>query len=252
MNEVVVGVLTAAAIASCGMLGYRWGAPRALRAVLIVFTAWTAGGSIAVAMFALGAFGPLGLVTPALVGLFVLVVTGLVGRRVWTTPERSRPLAGAALGSVLGVFVAALVWMCAALLQGLASEPREKADAPEERGVFEEIVRTANRGFVRHLPVIGPLGDEVEATVAIMNASEEQRRRIAEKREWQELAELESYQALARDDELARDLNEFREGSLLALYRIQRNPRFLAFFEEERVQALIPGLRPSELVKELN
>ena len=53
------------------------------------------------------------------------------------------------------------------------------------------------------------------------------------------------------DEDVAEDMEAVRDGSVLALYRLQRNPLVVAFIAEDEVQAMIVGMRPSALAMEI-
>ncbi len=248
MTTLVVVLLTALPMAACGYLGWRLGGRR-LAASMCGFAL---ASSVGIAGTHFGWTTPFGLLTPAVATLLTAVATCWLSLR-WLpagSGQRERSW-GAALGALSGLAVAGSLWIAAALGEGVAAAPHQDALTPTQSWTHA-LVRTANRGFVRHLPVLGPLGDEVEATVAILNAPLEARRELAQGRQWKHLAKLPSYHALAHDAEVQRDLESMRDGSVLALYRLQRNPHIVAFMREPEVRALLPGLRPTVLARELH
>ena len=62
---------------------------------------------------------------------------------------------------------------------------------------------------------------------------------------------MESYRALRDDAEVERDMDALRAGNVLAIYRLQRNPKIVRFLEEPEVQAILPKLRPTVLAREI-
>jgi len=249
VTVLLVVLLSAIPVAACGYLGARWGGRR-IGALLL-------GGACGAALgfwgLRLGWSRPFGLLTPLVAALLAsAAVAGVALRRFAADPApttRSRRI-GAGLGAICGVAVAGSLWTAAALGEGIAASPQPRAE-PAERGWVQALVHTANHGFVRHLPLLGPLSDEVEATIEILNAPAAARRQLAEGRQWERLTELDSYRELAGDEEVAADLAAFRRGNVLALYRLQRNRRVITFMREEQVRALLPTLRPTTLAREL-
>ncbi|MEM7233588.1 MAG: hypothetical protein AAF517_15540, partial [Planctomycetota bacterium] len=181
---------------------------------------------------------------------------------------------GGTLGAGGGVFVAGTLWLVANLVSALSiSDPEitpsspasqtaasERGSAPEANSAldtasaaqwFRSLARTANRGFVRHLPGIGTAGDETEALISILNTNLRTRQRLAESEDWVEIGELESLQAITGDDDLLEDFLAIGRGELVALYRLQRNEKILTFFREEKVQKMIPKLKPSTILRTL-
>ena len=249
MTPIFVALLTAIPVAACGYLGSRLGGRRLAAFVL----ASVCGAALGFAGLRFGWSWPFGLLTPAVIALLATgTASFVVVRWLAHTNSGGERLLGAGLGAVCGVVVAGSLWIVAALGEAAAAAPGPtQASAPASRGWTHALIRTANRGFVRHLPVLGPLGDEVEATVAILNSSPEARRRLVQGRHWEGLTQLASYRDLANDAEVDRDLASVRRGNVLALYRLQRNPRVVAFMHEDEVRALLPELRPSALAREL-
>lgn len=251
----------------CGLLGMRMGGRRFASSAGGFLVALILGSAVTALGVTFSVYWPLGILTPVFAGATCLLVGWFVFTRVLArrlAVDRKVPvtgrnrIAGAVFGATSGVIVAGSLWIAAALVEGLltsnSEEPQSEsalADPETSRGWVHALVKTANRGFVSHLPVLGPLGDEVEATVFILNSSERARRHVANGRDWQRLTELPTYIALNEDADVARDMVAFSEGSLMALYRLQRNPLVVAFIEEEQVQAMVVGLRPSLLAEEI-
>ena len=262
MTEIFVAALTLFAISVCAFVGSRLGGRRFASSAGGFLLALVLGSAVVALAVHFAVYWPLGLLTPAVAGticFFVgwFVLTRMLARRLSVDREapvegRNRVM-GAVMGGASGVFVSGSLWVAAMLAEGVwtARPPEQQVAVEPSRGWTHALVKTANRGFVRHLPVIGELGDEVEATVFILNSSEDARRHIANSRDFQRLIELPSYKALSEDAEVARDMEAVREGSVMALYRLQRNPRVVAFIEEDEVKAMIAGLRPTALAKEI-
>ncbi|MCC7399337.1 MAG: hypothetical protein IT455_19890 [Planctomycetes bacterium] len=255
MNLLIVATTTGvvAAVATFGA----WLGGRRIGRVLAVTAVALAGAAGAAALaWQNGWFWPCGLLTPLLVGAVVWLSVVAAGRRCWppatSAPARGGRWLGALLGAVVGLYGAAAGWLLgAATADTLAASTALSYDEDDAdvADAWRELLRTADRGFVRHLPLLGELSSEFEALVYILDAPAHARRAVVEQQQWQALAQLPSYRELLADQAIRRDLEALREGDLLALYRVQRSPRFLAFFECEAVQRVLPGLRPSLLAK---
>ena len=204
MTEVFVGALTLFAIGGCALVGSRLGGRRFSSSAGGFLLALILGSSVGALGIRLAVYWPFGLLTPAIAGticFFVgwFVLTRVLARRF--AVDRKAPVVGrnrtvgALMGGASGVFVAGSLWVAAMLAEGVwtAHPPQQQPNTEISRGWTHALVKTANRGFVRHLPVIGELGDEVEATVLILNSSERARRHVANGRDWQRLVELPSY-----------------------------------------------------------
>lgn len=57
--------------------------------------------------------------------------------------------------------------------------------------------------------------------------------------------------AVLEDDELFRDIAQVAEGNILAVYRLQRNPRILAFGAEDAVWKIVATTRLTLLAREI-
>ena len=270
MTGWIVGLVTAVVIGAMSLLGARVGGRRIGSGVGGFVLAALLAAAVVSAGFRFGWHSPLGLLTPllggALAGMtgWVLFARGLA-RVLRADPDaaigKTDRRAGLAIGSVCGVLVAAVFWIVLTLAEGLWAGAQATAACaacavegerePEARGWAHALVRTANRGFVTHLPVLGPLGDEAEASIYVLNAPPELRRRVAEERDWESLTRLESYLALRDDPDVMRDMDALRDGQVFALLRLQKNPKIVRFLEEPEVQALLPELRPTVLAKEI-
>jgi len=241
MTAWIVGLLTAAVIGAGALLGARLGGRRTGSGVGGFVLAALLASLVASVGFRAGWRQPFGLLTPLMAGATV----GMIGwfalarglARVFraapdASPGRGERGVGLAIGAVCGVMAAGVLWILGTLAEGLwagshspaacAAHAGDGGGAPESRGWTHALVKTANRGFVTHLPVLGPLGDEAEASIYILNASPEVRQRIATERDWEPLTKLESYRALRDDADVSRDMDALRAGNVLAIYRLRR------------------------------
>lgn len=254
---VLVVVATALVAAVAGAVGAWLGGRRLGRALVLATMAWLAGGAAVVLAWRNGWFRPLGLVTPLVVGVCVmlLVVTLLGG--VWRRSQSPAPegrLLGSVLGATVGLYVAAVGWMLGGVVADASARviradalPPVAARDDATAAAWRELLHTADRGFVRHLPFVGDLSRECEALIYVLDAPAEARQVYANQQHWGELAELPSCRELLQDAAFGRDVDDLRAGDLLALYRMQNNPRFLAFVTGSGLQERLPGLRPSAI-----
>jgi len=165
---------------------------------------------------------------------------------------------GALLGAGCGAAAAAAGWcalpLCALSVWALPFAPSERDAAACESGPFPAVAQlfdVAHRGFLRHLPVVGPASDEIAALCTVLRASPGQQQRLAAACGWQQLAELPAMQDALADDDLLAEIARVRDGSLLALCRLQAHPRVLDLAGDPAVQELIAGLRPTALAAAL-
>jgi len=268
MVDVLAVLLLASPVLAGGLLGYRAGAAEVLRRAGPIILGWAFAILAAAAAWKAGWFQPLGLVTPLALGL----VTGLAVRQLTRRPvavlvrraagrlsgRAIRPIrktAGALCGSAGGLVLAATLWFSSLFAASWMAGPRGISAAPpaalDTTGIALALLRTAHHGFVRHLPVVGPAGDEVEALGLILNAGVDARARLADEMGWERIADLPSFRAIVEDSNIFEEIDRVRRGRVDALYRLQRHPKIIAFVMEEEVQKVIAETRPSILAKKL-
>ena len=268
MMEFWVVSLTGIPIILAAGLGYRLGSQQLLLRCGTWLFSLTSAAVVALYGFRAGWYEPLGLITPALLGSITGLLVHRFARRGLSRLQRhdreSIPRGDRVLGSVLGgtggVVLSASLWLLLLLSLGLPTPPQSarttpalapRASSPPQGSWLNSLVRTANRGFVRHLPLVGSLSDEVEALILILNSDGRLRDRLAQRRGFYRLANLPTLRAIADDDDVLSEIDGLGKGNLLSLYRLQRHPKIIAFFKEEAVQELILKLRPSKLIREL-
>lgn len=255
MTELAVALLTLGLVCACAVRGHAQGWRRAGRGVLRRVLPAAAAAALLGAGMTARWFWPFGLATPWIAaGLLLVGGAWALGR--WLpqrdeAPGRGERWLGAAVGALVGTACAASFWLVLLVMAGGAAADSETARAGERRWL-EALATTANRGFVRHLPVVGPLGDELEALLVVLNADGDAHRALARAHDWERLAGLPVVQDALVDDEVGRELDAVRGGSLLALYRLQRHPAVLALFESDAVMRRVEGLRPSHLAAALD
>jgi MFS family permease len=266
MMEFLAAFFTGLPVLVGAVLGARSGGRRLLAAGATLLAMWLAGIAAALAAVKGGWYEPAGLVTPVLIGLAAAVLARAVIRRATAGEGKPRAPsiagrgAGALFGAASGFAVAVSVWLLLFLFCAVAAAPpaadpqrsnREPSGLARAGNVFQALVQTANRGFVRHLPVIGPLEEEVEALAYILRADPRVRAELARQARWDGLSELPSLQAIVDDRATMADIDRVGRGNLAALYRLQKNPLIIAFCREAPVQKLLRETRPTLLAKEL-
>ena len=268
MGDAIAVLLLASPVLAGGLLGYRAGAVEVLARVGPIILGWAFAILAAAVAWKAGWFQPLGLVTPLVLG----IVTGLAARHLSRRPVANlvrrasgrlsrralRPIwktAGAVAGSAGGLVLAISLWLLSLFAASWAAGPREvsstQPQALDKTGIALALLRTAHHGFVRHLPLVGPVGDEVEALGLILNAGVDARARLADEMGWEKIADLPSFQAIFEDASILEEIDGVRRGRVDALYRLQRHPKIIAFVMEEDVQKIIAGTRPSILARRL-
>jgi hypothetical protein len=267
MTEILILLLTAIPILLGIAIGYRSGLRRILWALCPLVAGWTLSLAVIIAVINARWFWPFGLFTPVICGLVSgeiarQLLRGMLGKfsrkvaasSATTGPGHLERAAGASLGAGMGFCLAAFAWLAMLLL--VAALPSKTASigeatppsAPSLPGALLEI---AHRGFVKHLPLLGPIGDEVEALTYILKARAEARDELARELGWDQLAALPSFRAILGDRETVEDLDRLRDGDFKAVFNLQLNPRIIAFFEEEAVRKLVLETRPTDLAERL-
>ena len=262
MVEFLVLCLTLVPTALGAIHGFRAGGDRLVVRWGPIILSWAVGVASAFLSFRAGLFEPFGLVTPLLVGVLVATSTTAVLYRVVvfrmkresSPPGSATRLVGALAGLVGGLVIASSAWLGLVAIDGWRSVTPSCAP-PSEQSLAGEwlhsLVRTANRGFLRHLPMVAPLSDEIEALLFILNADPVFCEKLASERGWKELRTLPSFQAIIADGEILDEIDSVSGGNLAALYRLQRNAKVIAFVVDEEVQTILTGVRPSILAREL-
>lgn len=264
MIDLAVLLLTSATVLLFALIGCRVGSQRLLSTAGSIALAWSVGIGVVWSAMKLGWYRPFGLLTPLVLGVSCAwVLKRFIPRgmpriipagwmRFLCRVDKSF---GSLLGIACGVLFAASFWLIMLLGEGVFRSTARGTPAEASRGStgrwIEALVKTANHGFVRHIPVVGPLGDEIEAVSFILTTDSGARAELASGPRFEGLENLASFQAIVKEQRIFDDIKRAGEGDLLALYRLQRHPLIIAFCEENEVQKLILETRPSLLAKEL-
>ena len=99
--------------------------------------------------------------------------------------------------------------------------------------------------------MIGPASDEIESLIFVLNADDDIQARLAEEKGWTELKGLPSFRTIIEDFDILDEIDSMSTGNVAALYRLQRNPKVIAFLLDDQVQAVLPGVRPTVLAREI-
>lgn len=206
---------------------------------------------------------PIGLISPLLYGLIGSVLVACLSdkwsrvrnarsKRIVTPSRQLNGFAGAGIG------VAVSLVFCPLLLRVESQPSRARttnptpASAPlEPRTALGEFARIVNVGFVRHVPIAGDMSAELVAIASILDQPLETRKQFAIAKRWDSLAELPSFVAIVENKELIADIDAAADGSLLALYRLQKHPLVLEFAREEELQSIVSQFDAQEIAKEL-
>ncbi len=264
MIEALAWALTVIPVLAASFLGCRAGAWRLLALGGPIAVGWAAAIAAMLVGFWARWFQPFGFVTPAILGLVVAVAARQATRRKFASlsPQaravgRPARAVGALLGAGGGSVAVASLWLGVALASATLTPPGSSSsaalgpDASEGTSMFQALFQTANRGFIRHLPLVGSLGDEVEALTYILNTDPHIRAELAFEEGWENLAELPSLQVIVKNQETLDEIDRVGSGDMAALYRLQKNPLILDFLAEPDVQKLLLETRPTTVAKQL-
>ena len=265
MNDLAVGLLTLLPVLIGAKLGYRRGGERTLVWLTRVIVAWGTGIGLTLYGLRLGCHWPAGLISPIVIGLLgALMMSRLL---VWrdsysVTQERIgvfQRTVGTTLGAVIGFVLAVAGWQVALLADSLTTPlqlaANEGATLPHpqvsQQSAWSSLAEVAHQGFLKHLPVAGPLSDEMLAVGTILKTPQAVRRQYALHKGWDSLAALPSLQAIANDQALFAEIDAAVSGNLASLYRLQKHPLIMEFYHEEPLQAMISNLQASQIADEL-
>lgn len=257
MMEFAVALVGILATTQGGVVGWRLGASRLIATIAQPMFYGAVTIAAASASAAAGWFWPFGLITPLVIGIGSAIGVRRCIRRArpqarWRQVDRRQKYAGLLLGSGAGVFVAGALWLVVLLVSSISPRPGPSESTAGMRSDWlSDLALTANRGFVRHLPILGPAGDELEALMLILNAPPRARQHLANRSYWQELAALPEMRDTLADQSLLDEIDRIRCGNPVALYRLQQHPRIIALAKSRALHRLIAGLRPSSLAKQL-
>ncbi len=262
MVELLVALLTLTPAALGAIHGFRVGGQRLIARWGTVALSWAVGVAAVCLSFRVGLFVPFGLLTPVVAGILFATATAVIlhraararSKREVPRTGRATRLAGALVGLVGGLAIASSSRLGLVAIDGVSyvDPTRSRQVARGGAGAsLHALVRTANQGFLRHLPMVGSASDEIESLIFVLNADPAIQERLAEEKGWKQLTVLPSFRAIIEDSEVLDEIESVSEGSIAALYRLQRNPKVIAFLVDDRVQAILPGVRPTALARQI-
>ena len=241
-----IGALLIAA-AALGVYGYFRGAVRLLLALL----------PLALASFLLWLLGPLfyridmlrsaGLIWPA----FTLVFTGLAAGYVLQFGVRKKlpskiHRADRIVGSVTDVLFALLVVWLGCVYVAVWSASRQGATS---RGSAEKLARVLDAAVLQWIPAVGSGSTAMMELLEISTADEQVRRRALQELEFDRLLDLPQMRAVQHDAKTRKDIEAAAKGSILALWRLQKNPRILKLVENDEVRGALDSHSLDEIAE---
>ncbi|MEM8944932.1 MAG: hypothetical protein AAGD11_07080 [Planctomycetota bacterium] len=261
MNALLVALLTVTPVLIGLLAGRRIGALRIGRWISRSIFSLIGGVTATLLGYQLEWFRPLGLVTPILLGLLVVSTVSVMTKRAmrWSAPlpSSSQRIIGSLAGATIGLAVAVAGWQTvlfathrsaadqSPILQ--SNEPGQKVETSLHR-----LATIAHAGFLQHVPVAGPLTDDLIAVGRIMDTPIEVRKQFAISRGWEELADLPSFRAIINDETLIAEIEAASSGSFVALYRLQRHPLVIEFSQEQELKDLASGIDVQHIAEELS
>jgi len=269
MNGLLVGLLSAVPVMLGAWLGtYRGGWRTSVWLSKLAF-AWGSGIGLAAYGLRRSWHMPWGLITPVVLGLLVTIFLRILLAWRSKRPLRRAQLGvfqritGAALGSFIGFVLTIALWQIALFASSLttrspatetvlAPQSQPATETANKKSAWVSLAEVAHRGFIRHLPVAGPLTDEFLAVATILKTPQLVRKQFARHKAWDSLADLPSFQALAEDEALFADIDAAVAGNFAALYRLQRHPLMIEFYHEESLQAILVNLQASQIAAEMS
>ena len=268
MNGLLGGVvaITVGAVFFGAWLGSHCGGGRTLAWISKLLFSWGSGVALAAYGLRQGWHTPWGLITPIAAGLLAAIsMRTILAWRSKRSKRRSRlgflqRSSGALLGAALGFVLAIAGWQVALFTSSLTTQAPAavafdendlKQAASDNKTAWASLAEVAHRGFIQHLPVAGPLSNEILAISTILKSPLEVRKEFARHKEWDTLLDLPSFQSIAHNESLFADIDAAVAGNFAALYRLQKHPLIVDFYKEEPLQAMIVDLRASQIASEL-
>ena len=271
MENLLVALLTALPILLGMAVGIRIGGGRTLSWLSKLCLAWVSGASVAIYGIRHQWHHPWGLITPLIAGLLfaillrILLVQFSVRRRKIKQGRRMAQVGllnqtvGATLGASVGFVLAVFGWQVA-LVSSTASPPRSFLLNPDnatllsranEQNSLASLAELAYSGFIRHLPVAGSLAEEIAAVKTIWCTPYAVRKSFTEYKGWDRLADLPSFRLIINDESIFSDIDSAANGNIAALYRLQKHPHIVKFYQEDSLKAITTELNASQVANEL-
>lgn len=152
-------------------------------------------------------------------------------------PEE-RHTADRIVGAVAGVLIAVVLsWLGLVYFNVKAA-----SDARQVSATNVGIARALNGAVVRWIPGLGAGANSLTNAMDIAMADEEVRRRAVEDLDLVDLRDVPEVTALLEDNATAADIDAAAQGSITALFRLQKNPLVIALFESEQIQEVLKRL----------
>jgi len=269
MNGLFGGVfaITVGVVLFGAWLGAHCGGKRILAWLSKWIFSWGAGVALAAYGLRQGWHDPWGLITPIVAGLLTAIFLRMI--LAWRSKRAKcqarlgflQRSSGALLGAALGFVIAIAGWQIVLftcrltaptpVVASLDDPLPQQEEVADGKTAWASLAEVAHRGFLQHLPVAGPLTNEVLAVATILKAPAVVRKEFAKHKKWDTLANLPSFQDIVDDEALFEEINAAVAGNLAALYRLQKHPSIIEFYKEEPLQTMITDMRASQIAIEL-
>lgn len=252
-----VVLLTVLLIAAGTAVGRYFGGRRLVRWLLLYAAAGTAAWATARAALDANWYWPLGLLTPVIASTVAATLALLIAHKLFAAKPPSKPLGtanrtfGALFGTIIGGSLAIATWL---LLPLCVASPMQagKSTAGDVQAAIADLCSIAHRSFLRHVPVVGNASNEVQALLEILQADTTDHQRIVHAFDLESIRDLPAMQTALNDSGVRRELRRLRDGSLVALFQLQRHPLILAVAECDDVAQRFGELLPTRIVAALH
>ena len=151
---------------------------------------------------------------------------------------KERNTADRIVGSVVGVLIALVISWLGLVYFNVKAASDDRPVSATNVG----MARALNGAVVRWIPGIGAGADSLTNAMDIAMADEEVRRRAVEDLDLANLRDVPEVTALLEDDATAADIDAAAQGSITALFRLQKNPLVIALFDSEQIQEVLKRL----------
>jgi len=246
MFGIILFILAVGGLAALGWWrgGSRLGLALAPLLLCSVFL-WLAGGIA----YQIDMMRNLGLVWPAL----FLIIPGLIGGyllRYWLRkklpkdPPRTDRIIGAGVGVLLGVMI---TWL-GLVYQTVIVASRQGTPSSFSMG----MARTLNNGVVRWIPGVGAGSTAVMDLVDIATAPDQVREQVVQDLNLDSLRDVPEMQAIIEDPDIRAEIESIQRGNILALWRLQKDQRILALFNNREVRDVLDRVSLDDIADAIN